>query len=430
MRTGILLYIDPGTGSMLFAVLLGIATTLVFALRGVLIKVKTRVSGGKINIDRNNKIPLVIFSDGKQYWKVFEPICDELERRRFYCEYWTASEDDPALTKKYEYIRTSFIGAGNKPYTVLNMMNAVICLATTPGLDVYQWKRSKDVDCYIHIFHAVDDGLGYRMFGMDYYDVILAASKPMYENIRKLEEMRNLPPKEIYDGGVTYMDNLKLRYDREMSEKDEETQKEIRTVLLAPSWGETSILNRYGEKIIRALLDTGYEIIVRPHPQSRKSDPELLSHLEETFKDNTDLKWNYDNDNYEVLKNSDIMISDFSGVLFDFAFVFDRPIMYADVDYDSSPYDAAWMDHRYMIDCLPQMGRQLKQEEFPQLKSIIDDLIDSKDYSESRNKVREQLWLCEGKSAETITRFLIGRHEEIVKASLDENTTQEKDIIE
>ena len=36
-------------------------------------------------------------------------------------------------------------------------MSASICLATTPGLGVYQWKRSKDVKYYVHICHMASD---------------------------------------------------------------------------------------------------------------------------------------------------------------------------------------------------------------------------------------------------------------------------------
>ena len=41
------LYIDPGTGSMLFTVILGAATTILFLLREVYIKLRVLLSGGK-----------------------------------------------------------------------------------------------------------------------------------------------------------------------------------------------------------------------------------------------------------------------------------------------------------------------------------------------------------------------------------------------
>ena len=41
------LYIDPGTGSMLFSLFIGIAATATFALRALFIKIKFILSGGK-----------------------------------------------------------------------------------------------------------------------------------------------------------------------------------------------------------------------------------------------------------------------------------------------------------------------------------------------------------------------------------------------
>ena len=77
-----LLYIDPGTGSMLFSILMGIVGTLVFFGQKVLIKIKFFISGGKIKQLNSSKIPCVIFSDHKRYWNVFKPVCDEFERRK------------------------------------------------------------------------------------------------------------------------------------------------------------------------------------------------------------------------------------------------------------------------------------------------------------------------------------------------------------
>ena len=70
------LYIDPGTGSMLFAVFMGIIGTLYFVLRGLFIKLKFIFTSGKVSKD-NKKIPVVIFSEDKRYFSIFEPLLDE-----------------------------------------------------------------------------------------------------------------------------------------------------------------------------------------------------------------------------------------------------------------------------------------------------------------------------------------------------------------
>ena len=57
------LYIDPGTGSMLFSILIGGISTLVFIGRKIFIKLKFVLSGGKSEKINNAKIPYLIFSD-------------------------------------------------------------------------------------------------------------------------------------------------------------------------------------------------------------------------------------------------------------------------------------------------------------------------------------------------------------------------------
>ena len=141
----ILLYIDPGTGSMLFSLAIGIATAGVFAIRALVIKAKFIFSGGKSDKAEKERIPYVIYSDHKRYWNVFKPVCDEFERRGIDLVYLTQSEDDPVLSQKYNHIKAEFIGEGNKGFARLNFLNAGILLSTTPGLDVYQWKKSKSV---------------------------------------------------------------------------------------------------------------------------------------------------------------------------------------------------------------------------------------------------------------------------------------------
>ena len=106
-------YIDPGTGSMLFTILIGLITAGVYALRGFIVKLRFMMSGGRAGGEADDVMPYVIFSDSKRYWNVFEPICDEFEAHGVALNYMTASPDDPALEKEYEHVKCEFIGEGN-----------------------------------------------------------------------------------------------------------------------------------------------------------------------------------------------------------------------------------------------------------------------------------------------------------------------------
>lgn len=415
------LYIDPGTGSMLFTILVGLLGTGVFAFRKLFIKLRFYFSGGKQKKD-GEKQPIAIFSDSKRYWNVFESVCDELERRGHDAVYLTASEDDPALEKKYEHIRAEYIGSSNKGFARLNMLKADVLLSTTPGLDVYQWKRSRDVKWYVHLPHMSNDITLYRMFGIDYYDAILLSGAYQEQQIRALEQLRNLPEKELKLVGMTYMDAMKARLDNA-----EPIPAHPTTVLLAPSWGPSAILSRYGGRIIDALLKTGCHVIVRPHPQSFTSEKDMLDALMQQYPESEQLEWNRDNDNFDVLRKADILISDFSGVIFDFALVFDKPILYADTSFDKSPYDACWLDDElWTFRTLPKIGEQLSEEKLDRLKEIIDECLSAPERQEARDAARAETWAYPGEAAVRVVDYLIEKQDAILKAEAEAAQKPEK----
>ena len=394
-------YIDPGTGSMLFTILIGVLGAAFYSARMLFIKLRYRLGGGKVEA-LDKKIPLVIFSDGKQYWKVFAPICKELSARGQEVVYYTMSEDDPALSANLPGMTAEFIGEDNRAFTKLNFLKANVVFSTTPGLDVYQWKRSKDVDFYVHIPHAPNDITLYRMFGIDYYDSILLSGDYQVKQIRQMEAKRELPAKDLKLVGIPYMDDMAARLDSVGAAEPHE-----RTVLLAPSWGDSALFGVYGGKIIEKLLETGYHVIVRPHPQSFKSEKELMDKLMEKFPNSDKLEWNRDSDNFEVLRRSDILISDFSGVTFDFSLIYDKPVIYTTPNFDLGPYDAWWMEEPlWTTTILPQIGAELTEDKMDSLKELIDTCIEDPRYAEGRKKAKAETWANAGAGAKAVADYL------------------------
>lgn len=408
------LYIDPGTGSMLFTILIGVIGAGIYSIRMLMIKLRFKLSGGKVEAG-DKKIPLAIFSDDKRYWNIFEPICRELDSHGRDVVYMTASPDDPALDCKYEHVKAEFIGEGNKAFAKLNFLRASILLSTTPGLNVYQWKRCKDVDYYVHIPHAANDITLYRMFGIDYYDAVLLSGDYQISDIRALEEMRKLPAKDMLKVGIPYMDEMAKRL-----ETAGPASEHPRTVLLAPSWGKSAILSVYGGRIIDVLLKTGYHVIVRPHPQSFTSEKEMIDRLMKEYPDSEQLEWNRDRDNFEVLRRSDILISDFSGVIFDFSLVYDKPIIYTDPNFDLSVYDAWWLDKKlWTLSALPRLGMQLTEENMENLKDLIDSCIGDNRFAEGRREVKAETWAHEGEGARRAAQYLMNKYDELMQKEGD-----------
>lgn len=401
------LYIDPGTGSMLFSILIGAAATLFFLAKAALIKIKLLFSAKKNGVattDTNYK-KYVVYNEGMQYWNTFKPVCDEFEKRQIELTYYTSAQNDPCFEQNYKFVKPEFIGEGNMAFVKLNMLSAGVVLMTTPGLQVYQLKRSKHVKHYAHVLHAASDATMYRLFGIDYFDSVLLSGDYQKKDIITLEKQRNIKAKELVTVGCPYLDTL--------NDKIQSIQKEENhnfTVLVSPSWGKSSLLTKYGEKLLEPLAKTNWNIIIRPHPQSKKSEPEILKRLEEMYKNCTNVSWDYERDNIYSMKKSDIMISDFSGIIYDYTFLCDKPVIYVNAHLDLRPYDAYDIDggkNIWQFKTLKEIGIELDDSNFENIESIIKNATDSADLAEKRKKAKQEAWMHQSEAGKNIVEFMI-----------------------
>jgi hypothetical protein len=407
------LYIDPGTGSMLFSILIGAAATFYFLGRALIIRLKTFLSGGR----RAASAPLpahpyVIYCEGKQYLNVFKPVLDEFERRKTACLYLTSVQDDPVFTAAYQFIKADYIGAGNKAFARLNLLTADIVLMTTPGLDVYQLKRSKMVKHYAHILHASSDAVMYRLFGIDYFDSVLLSGDYQAQDIRMLEKLRGLPEKRLVTVGCTYLD----AYAEKMKGIPQENNHPF-TVLVSPSWGPSGLLAKYGERLLDPLIKTGRHIILRPHPQSVSSEKGMLDRLTEKYREYGNLVWDYDRENIFSLSKADVMISDFSGIIFDYTFLRDKPVFYVNQDIDLRPFDAddicsaengeTDLKKLWQFRAVKEFGIELKEPMFDSIGDIIMKVSDNPDLQAARKKAKDEAWMYRGEAGKRSAGFMI-----------------------
>ena len=407
------LYIDPGTGSMLFSILIGAAATLFFLGKAAILKLKLLFSAKKNGVtttDTNYK-KYVVYNEGMQYWNVFKPVCDEFEKRQIELTYYTSAEKDPCFEQNYKYVKPEFIGEGNMAFVRLNMLSAGVVLMTTPGLQVYQLKRSKHVKHYAHVLHMPNDATTYRLFGLDYFDSVLLTGDYQKTDLQYLENARNITKKELVTVGCSYLDILAEKIKSIPKEEDHKF-----TVLVSPSWGSVGVLAKYGEKLLDPLAKTGWNIIIRPHPQSKKSEKEMLDRLEARYKENKNIVWDYERDNIYSLKKADIMISDFSGIIFDYTFLCDKPVIYVADNIDLRPYDAYDLGKElWQFETLKKMGIKLDENNFDNISEVIKNASDSKELSEQRKIAKETAWMHIGNAGKNIADFMINKEKTFVE---------------
>ena len=403
------LYIDPGTGSMLFLILIGAAATLFFLAKAAWLKIKVFFAGKKDGtaVDTSFK-KYVIYNEGNQYWNLFKPICDEFENRKTELTYYTSAQNDPCFNQNYTFVKPEFIGDGNKAYAKLNMLTAGFVLMTTPGLNVYQLKRSKNVKHYSNILHGASDATMMKLFALDYFDSVLLTGDYQATDIRTLEKQRNIKPKELITVGCPYLDVSKKLMEEIPAEKDHPF-----TVLVSPSWGPHSLLCQYGEKLLDPLVESGWRIIVRPHPQSKRAEPQVLERLQNRYKDKNNVEWDFEGTNIYSMKKSDIMISDFSGIIYDYTFLCDKPVIYVNATLDLMVYDA-WdlkeLDNGkniWQFDILKKWGIDLDDTKFARITDIIKKQSDGRELAKKQKEEKDTEWMFQGNGAKNTVDYMI-----------------------
>ena len=329
-------YLDPGTGSLLVYAVIGILTSLGFLLRGLWYHLIGLFFSTGSNVRGKIMPDLVFHSEGGRYWQVFEPIISACLAKGIPCAYITPDKKDPAHTFENDSGLFLVIRPGSEAATIayLNKIKTKVVVSTTPGLDVYMWKRSKHVSRYVHIFHAPTSVAFYEKYALSFYDDIFTVGFFQDPEINQLDLLRNLPEKKLYPVGLSYFDYML---------KKMETFKRSRndfTVLYAPTWGLRSSLNLYGHKILDILVQENYRIIFRPHPQSAISDKDIMGSIVSVYKDHPLVEFDYNPTSIAAMANSDLLITDLSGIFFDYAFLCSRPIILTGSEVSFAGYEA------------------------------------------------------------------------------------------
>ena len=403
IQSSLFCYIDPGTGSLLFSALFGIIGTLFFLSKVLLIKLKTFSFADKINKKENiSKAKIIIYGEDKRYYNVFKPIIEELINLEIPTIYYSSSYDDKIFEIKSDFLKSEFIGTGNKAYAKLNFIEADICLMTTPNLDVFQLKRSKGVKKYVHITHSSAETSTYCLYSLDFFDVVFLNGEHQIRDIRELENKRNTIIKDLYVVGNPYLDELS-----KMKETITKENNNKKTILIAPSWGMNCLFRRFGEKLLDNIVNSDYNIIIRPHPQSLISDKDIIDKFQNRYKYKNNVEWDFNRVNIYSLSKADIMISDFSGVIFDYAFLFEKPVIIPSFTFDKRGTDAIEIDEEvWTFETIPKISFKLDENNFSNISQIIEDSINNETLKNNILKAKEEAYMYEGQASKRAAQFL------------------------
>ena len=306
-----ILYIDPGTGSVIINFLIAIVTSIVYFFRKLLFK--------NINSDLKKKSEISIFSEGNQYKNTFLPIIDELISRKILFNYYTLDYKDVILGIESEYINSKFLGLGDIGKLKFSSVSSNVLLSTTPniGNKEFPLKRPKRVKELIHVWHSISDISYYKKGSLDNYDTVMTVGNFQNKSIKEIEKLRNLKSKKLVPVGLPYFDFFIKKLD--------DFKITNRSILIASSWGNKGLLKNHGLEIIEILKD--FNIIIRPHPQSFISEKEFIENFKSICKSKSNIEWDESSNPLKSFSRSRLMISDTSSIRYDYSFLVGNPVI-------------------------------------------------------------------------------------------------------
>jgi YidC/Oxa1 family membrane protein insertase len=273
---------------------------------------------------------LVFYSEGPADWPHLGPVVERLLRDHGRAmTYLSSDPSDPGLAVEHPRLRSFAIGTGSVRTILFARIDCGNFVMTLPDLDQLWLKRSPNRVHYVYLFHSINSThAAYRKGSFDAYDTILCVGPHHLEEIRRAEERYGLRAKNLVEHGSVKLDTVLAEV---ASRSAAGGQADPTQVLVAPSWGECSLIEQpVGLELLETLSDAGYRTVLRLHPMTVRRCPELVSKLASRCANDLLLNLETDMNAVDSWLRSSVMISDWSGAAIEYAFALQRPVVYVD----------------------------------------------------------------------------------------------------
>ncbi len=276
---------------------------------------------------------IVFYSEGPAYWVHLQPVIQSLtEDHGVTLCYLSSHADDPGLATNNPRIKAFCIGEGALRSSLFKSLRADVVVMTMPDLGQFRVKRSVHPVHYVHVFHSiVSTHMVYRKGAFDYFDSLFLVGPHQRAEVRRTEELGGLRAKNLVEHGYGRLDSIMHNVERGGSKLPTAGPKRI---LYAPSWGGFGApepLQSHGEALTARLLEAGFHLTVRSHPMSQITSRPYLDAFAARFRHHPLFVYEEDVGEEVSLHQSHLMISDWSGAAFDFAYGLERPVLFMDI---------------------------------------------------------------------------------------------------
>ena len=357
---------------------------------------------------------VVFYSEKSGFWKYYKDIVEELlKRSNLRVHYITNDPDDQIfeIAKREPRIIPYYIGV-KKLITLMMKLDADMIIMTTPDLENFHLKRSyirKDIE-YIYTPHeCMSMHLGFREDAFDHFDTLLIAGPPQMAEMKKREEVFNLPKKNLVPCGYVLIDDL-IADQEKRPPKPEGDRKQI---LIAPSWNEDNLLDCCVNELITSLMAPDRRIIVRPHPEYMKRYKPRMDALMKQWEGKTGegLMFETDFSSNSTIYESDLLVTDWSAIANDYAYSTLRPVLCINTKVKMQNYN--WKKLGITpIDFTQRdlIGKSLNKDQLDQVNDVATEMLDHpEEWSEKILEIREKNLYNIGHCGQAAAEYIISR---------------------
>ena len=239
----------------------------------------------------------------------------------------TSDPGDTILSRHHDLVKPFFVGSGIARTIFFQTTKAQAFVMTLTDLDTYYLKRSQNSVHYFYIFHALVSAHGaYREHAFDAYDTVFCVGPHHISEIREQEKTYQLREKKLVEAGYCRLDLVYSASQDHLKELRKPGATEP-VVLLAPTWGPSSMVGHCLEKAIDVLIDARIKTILRLHPMTLRHFPQLPEKLEADYAETGYFRFDKHLQAIDSLLQADVMIADHGGSGLEFALGLERPVV-------------------------------------------------------------------------------------------------------
>lgn len=341
----------------------------------------------EVNELLRSKQGIVFYAESRHYYQYFDKLIRDLLASGKQVIYLTSDLKDPLIKSTFSGMKVIYV-----KYmlgTLFSRLSADVMIMTMPDLGNFLFKRSPAVGKFVYLFHAaVSTHQQYRERAFFNYDAIFCTGSYQVEELRATEALYNLPPKELVSYGYPLINSIRTEIRNTGSAK-----RQTKTILIAPSWFPGCIFDTCIKELCQALSSSSWHIIVRSHPEYEKRRKNDFKQLRQLISQYSNMSIDTEPDVTTRLFDTDFLITDRSGIAFEFALGIGKPVLFINTDLKEMNKDWRKLGIEPVENSLRnQLGTSILPKDVDQVAEKIAALESDQGFSERMSSLEQSLF--------------------------------------